>query len=348
MLNFYNGYTRGQRYVSWKASTKLSMVPRNKAPLSNGSALTDPEGNAANVFPARRPGPMKHYRLRGSTQALANDQCTKCNGKLFITGSIKDGNTNCPCTNDGKYGYQIRSASTVLGSKNADGTRNPKTYASSHREYLQKRCKTFEQRQFNYDGTGANKANNEYLANCDCSDKPNGCTTANCRKVIYKRSNAGFSTQGAVSSGSRLHKLKHDTITSSGAKYRNSYQSIYNTKSKTNNCSVNSYPLFAISSVNGKRLRCTTGKKVLILGTFTPLASVYVGGVLKITISDANIASLGLRVGTQYRLSVGNTSTITTLTATTNAGEDFQATIGTDLSATYSGQTVKVEVGNFN
>ena len=81
MLNFYNGYTRGQRYVSWKASTKLSMVPRNKAPLSNGSALTDPEGNAANVFPARRPGPMKHYRLRGSTQALANDQCTKCNGK---------------------------------------------------------------------------------------------------------------------------------------------------------------------------------------------------------------------------------------------------------------------------
>ncbi len=259
MLNFYNGYTRGQRYVSWKASTKLSMVPRNKAPIANGSALTDPTGNAENVFPARRPGPMKHHRLRGSTQALASGQdCTKCNGKLLVTGSISDGNENCPCANDGKYGFQIKSASTMLGSKNADGTNNPKTYASSHREYLQKRCKTFEQRQFNYSGTGANKDNNEYLANCDCSSKPNGCTTANCRKVIYKRSNPGYSTQGAVSSGSRLHKLKYETITKSGSNYRNSYQSVYNTKSKTNACSANSYPLFAVAAVNGRRLRCRT------------------------------------------------------------------------------------------
>ena len=216
MLNFYSGYRTGQRYVSWKASTKFSMEPKMRAPLANNSAETDPTGNANNVFPARRPGPIKHHRLRGSTQALANaSDCVKCKGKLSITGSISDGNTNCPCANDGKYGYQIKSASTLLGvviDENGQKTVQPGKYATSNREYLQRRCKTFKQREFNFVGSNADASNNLYQANCGCNNLPGSCTTKNCRNTVYKRSNPGFSTQGAVSSGTRIQRLKHEAV----------------------------------------------------------------------------------------------------------------------------------------
>ena len=176
MLNFYSGYRTGQRYVSWKASTKYSMQPKMQGPLANNSALTDPDGNANNVFPARRPGPIKHHRLRGSTQALADaNDCVKCKGKLSITGSINDGNTNCPCSNDGKYGFQIKSASTLLGvvtDENGQKTIVPGKYATSNREYLQRRCKTFKQREFNYVGSNADAENILYQANCGCNNTP--------------------------------------------------------------------------------------------------------------------------------------------------------------------------------
>ena len=236
MLNFYNGYNRGQRYVSWKAHTKLSIQPTIQAPLANNSASSDPAGNAANVFPARRPGPIKHHRLRGSTQALGTNSCTKCKGKLSITGSINDQNTVCMC-----IPKPIRSASTMLGSTTVDGKRVPKTYASSNREYLQRRCKTYNQRQFNFTtGSGANAANNEYLANCDCSQQPASCTTAACRKVIYKRNNTGYATQGAVSSSARLHKLTHDTVQNSNCCMKANNPQHYN-KSITNNCDRRTY-----------------------------------------------------------------------------------------------------------
>lgn len=216
MLNFYSGYRTGQRYVSWKASTKFSMEPKMRAPLANNSAETDPTGNANNVFPARRPGPIKHHRLRGSTQALANaSDCVKCKGKLSITGSISDGNTNCPCANDGKYGHQIKSASTLLGvviDENGQKTVQPGKYATSNREYLQRRCKTFKQREFNFVGSNADASNNLYQANCGCNNLPGSCTTKNCRNTVYKRSNPGFSTQGAVSSGTRIQRLKHEAV----------------------------------------------------------------------------------------------------------------------------------------
>ena len=216
MLNFYSGYRTGQRYVSWKASTKYSMQPKMQGPLANNSALTDPDGNANNVFPARRPGPIKHHRLRGSTQALADaNDCVKCKGKLSITGSINDGNTNCPCSNDGKYGFQIKSASTLLGvvtDENGQKTIVPGKYATSNREYLQRRCKTFKQREFNYVGSNADAENNLYQANCGCNNTPSSCTEKTCRDTVYKRSNPGFSTQGAVSSGARIHRLKHETV----------------------------------------------------------------------------------------------------------------------------------------
>lgn len=239
MLNFYNGYTRNQRYQSWKSGTMFQIQPKTQAPLANNSALEDPTGNANNIFPARRPGPIKHHRLRGSTQALgSSSDCSKCNGKLSVMGPNKV-STRCSCANDGKP-LRIKSASTMLGSTTENGLRVPKTYASSNREYLQRRCKTFNQRQFNYASSSVNGANNEYLANCDCSQQPGSCTTATCRRVIYKRNNTGFATQGAVDSSARLHKLKQNAISDNKCCMKANGNSAH-IKSITNNCDKRTY-----------------------------------------------------------------------------------------------------------
>ena len=50
------------------------------------------------------------------------------------------------------------------------------------------------------------------LLNCGCNNTPSSCTEKTCRDTVYKRSNPGFSTQGAVSSGARIHRLKHETV----------------------------------------------------------------------------------------------------------------------------------------
>ena len=44
-------------------------------------------------------------------------------------------------------------------------------------------------------------------------------------KTIYKPSNSGFSTQGAVSAGDRLTRLKYNTITKNASSFTTAYGS---------------------------------------------------------------------------------------------------------------------------
>lgn len=89
-----------------------------------------------------------------------------------------------------------------------DDQGNRPDYYQTLQEYRQARCKTFKQKQFNFE---RDVNTNEALANCCPSNR-------NCRKVIYKPSNEQFSTQGAVDSSTRLLRLKYNNITTS-AKY---------------------------------------------------------------------------------------------------------------------------------
>jgi hypothetical protein len=124
------------------------------------------------------PPPAKYYR----------NTSTCCSG--HVTQVFK--NVNC-C-----YKNITRSANTAfpVGS-------NGKTpdYYHSNSQYLKNRCKTFKQRQFNFD---YNQETKEGFANC--------ADEFRCSKVVYNPNNSKFSTQGAVSSSERLLRLKYNNI----------------------------------------------------------------------------------------------------------------------------------------
>ena len=96
-------------------------------------------------------------------------------------------------------------------------------YAFSYRQYLNNnRCMSYERSQEKYVATGSGNCNTDKNSNryrksscCDCS----GIKYSNkaVTHTIYKPSNKKFSNHGAVSSGSRLDRLKLDTIRASNS-----------------------------------------------------------------------------------------------------------------------------------
>ena len=110
--------------------------------------------------------------------------------------------------------------------------------------YLQSRCKTFRQRLSYYhapdcvyyspDGIALypnDKPNGPQVfmktycdANCQSMSKcPSNFITQVNQKTIYKPSNRDFAVQGGASGGSRVFKLKNDTINKNGASANNAW-----------------------------------------------------------------------------------------------------------------------------
>ena len=97
------------------------------------------------------------------------------------------------------YDSKIRSANTA--SVLDPNTGKKIDYKHSTSEYLYSRCKSFKQKGFHFN---LNQQTKEGYANCG----------SQC-KTIYKPSNAKFQTQGAVSSGERMVRLKYNTVRTS-------------------------------------------------------------------------------------------------------------------------------------
>ena len=103
-------------------------------------------------------------------------------------------------------------------------------YSYSTRQYLNRRCRTYKQQTLNFtsntaaDPSGTECCSNKYQANCACAPDCSGCrcelipavpackVSNNSCCVTYKRSNQRFNKQGAVSGGSRINRLKYQTI----------------------------------------------------------------------------------------------------------------------------------------
>jgi hypothetical protein len=119
-----------------------------------------------------------------------------------------------------------------------------RAYHSNTSSYLQARCRTYQQQQTfskmsgtanQYvlpDGTPANPSNSStgsqvyYSTNCGNAERiyPNAADRTKCRTtVIHKPNNAKYGVQGAVSAGTRLERLKLDTITKNGASFKSAY-----------------------------------------------------------------------------------------------------------------------------
>lgn len=121
------------------------------------------------------------------------------------THSIKSANESC---NIGKDSFN-------KGNKNF----------SSAREYMYNRNKTFQQNSFNRlrSGTNEQPGTSNTINNIYSSNNVSHCNDDSYVKVHYNPSNSKFSQNGAVCSGTRLLRLKTDTIRDVSSKMESSF-----------------------------------------------------------------------------------------------------------------------------
>ena len=275
MTSMYNRQT--QPIINWKELATYSAVPSWNY---NGNNTTENNGTP---FKAR---PLKIWRrtlngnnsggrsaigmpmdIPGGSVYLGNkDPCDDNNKRVTFINNIDQGfKIQEPGPNDKYFDASLNKVVCVACNpeakviKSASTIVNKKYYTDS-RAYLQSRCKTYKQNQ----GTGVRveggtyfDANNNAINPSNSSSGPPFYDSTTCnmvcdnkpKTIIYKPNNKNYSTQGAVSSGTRLLRLKVDTMNTNanslsafgeGAKNAGRYSSnsnaIYILKSKQNKC----------------------------------------------------------------------------------------------------------------
>ena len=169
-----------------------------------------------------------------TNDAYANtidNSCKKCEGvgvvssyypnNSYLTNNPEPTTTNrknC-CNEEYKAKRRTMYASTNLQKK----------YYTTTKQYLQNRCKTYEQKSFNFvplhkdmdnKPGGPETLTNTYLANCypNTTDDTSGLVNhTGCRLTVYKPNNYQFAKQGAVDCSTRNLKLNVTTISTNAA-----------------------------------------------------------------------------------------------------------------------------------
>ena len=189
-----------------------SVIP--SAPIGSGGGATSGQGQVGNKI--YNPG----YVQIGPIDANGNN----LPGSYQIQTGVYNIKRICGTPENNVIKY---SANTNLS----------QAYYSDSRAYLKARCKLYTQKLSTIEISG-----NEYVDSDGKAIPPsdsskgsqvfqtNNCPypyqtgkNNNCNTTIYKRSNAQFATQGAVDNGTRLAKLKYDTITLNGNSFRSAW-----------------------------------------------------------------------------------------------------------------------------
>jgi hypothetical protein len=276
MTSTYNW--QAQNMINWKGLTNNSAVPSwtradediigDNGPAFKARPLKiwrkqlngkNSQGNSAVGMPMDTPGGSVNL---GSAQICDGDnnriglideinhgievRDPHPNDKFFDTDANKTACVACNPEN-----HVIKTASTLVDKK----------YYTDSRAYLQSRGRTYAQNQatgikvdgvtyFDANRNPLHPSDNTSLGPTSYSKTFGGQQTECSDNLIYKPSNHKFSTQGAVSSGSRLLRLKVDTINKNGSSFASAYGSaaknagryssnsnaIYFLKSKHNKC----------------------------------------------------------------------------------------------------------------
>jgi hypothetical protein len=221
--------------------------------------------------------PMKHYRKQGVHAALPR---TFENQAGFINDNIDEPNkcdVNCSRSKEvglpikmlakNKYGQTTTCCEDTQGPIGPNGPAsstkgnimsfsgnakikssiqpNNKSYYTESYSYLKSRGNTFNAK-YNFRGTPIASPDGSYyelqegLTRCTTPGKPSYI------KTTYKPNNLNFATQGAVSSDTRLQRLKHNTIKKNNLSYVNPYKTVlyysvdpvFFEKNKVNNCDL--------------------------------------------------------------------------------------------------------------
>ena len=196
-------------YKHNKGPATVFAYPSNQRPMTKYNSIPNIPG---------KPNPIKQWRKQlepsvsqqsiqshPTIQALENSVKTD-NSKLCKSYDDIYYNNTCngvigsePCIT-GTFEIR-RSANTVIN----------KEFCWNSKQYLQSRCKTYDQNQT----LGTHVDGSKYYSAL-CTTAPSGNV---CKSVVYKPNNKQFKQQGGVSSGARIAKLKYDTIRNSTNKY---------------------------------------------------------------------------------------------------------------------------------
>jgi hypothetical protein len=221
--------------VLWKGRTFNQIVSGLKMNTSTGST---------GIFSAL---PTKHYRReiasvslsdRSSRPSMSVDESLRPGGAirtdagtdtgfcqtLDFSSVLPNDSTEQPVTN----ACSIRADDARRRVRSAGNARNPlgSKYNADFKQYLVKRQRTFAQSQTHHLQTGnsvADAGTPDSLQNVYTPNGINACAGAdagNFVKAYYKPSNAKFATQGGVSAGARLDRLKYDTILKASNSYK--------------------------------------------------------------------------------------------------------------------------------
>uniref|UniRef100_A0A6C0EVD5 Uncharacterized protein n=1 Tax=viral metagenome TaxID=1070528 RepID=A0A6C0EVD5_9ZZZZ len=196
-------------YNNWKGGATTYAYPSNQPHFTKYDTCVNLPG---------KPNPIKQWRKQLSPYVSLNTVQSHPTIQ-DIEGSIKTepavnlsviyedvvhlnkckGVESSPCKT-GSFAVR-RSANTIINKK----------FCWNSKQYLQSRCKTYDQN----NQIGSNVEGTEFLSGACVNDCKN-------KHVIYNPNNKEFSCQGGVSSSSRIAKLKYDTIRNS----QNTYDSL--------------------------------------------------------------------------------------------------------------------------
>lgn len=282
-----------QPYISWKGKSTYSVIPKLSKPIINNSTDVGvpfkprpikhwrKQLNSTNTTGNSRTSYTITFDKPGSSNYLGiNYDCNDNVNKNYIINNISNtkntifGDSNnvigpnkksiCIVCNPEKN--IIKSGRTEKLINPVDSQSEPKQkYNFNTKSYLKSKCALYEQRltgikiegnQYIIPGTNepAQPSNNilgsQVRNTLDCSSKCNKPI-----KIIYKPNNSQYGTQGAVSSSSRIQRLKLNTINKNAAsfatawgaaatnagKYSSNVEAPYFIKSKNNNCYETNY-----------------------------------------------------------------------------------------------------------
>jgi len=245
---------------------------------------TTGSSRTSTLIPFDRPGSTNYLGV--NSNCVCNDSSSNyiildipnTKNTIFENSSYAVGpNNSRVCISCNPEKNIIKSSRTEKLINPVNSTTEPKQkYSYNTNSYLRSKCALYEQRL-----TGVRVAGNEYIIpgtnipaqptdsslgsqvrnTLDCSSKCNN----NPIKIIYKPNNPQYGTQGAVSSSSRIQRLKLNTINKNGAsfntawgaaaanagKYSSNVNAPYFIKTKANVCYKSQY------HKNGNKLVCT-------------------------------------------------------------------------------------------
>ena len=221
------------RPISWKGKTFNQIVSGLKKNVATTSS-------SESIFGAL---PMKHYRREISSTAknfrpsYSVDEMMRPGGSIINTnvtnkaslpGLVEFGLTENKTERPTSIMCSIRADEALRRVRSAGNVRRPdrKRIITSAAQYLVNRGRTFEQSQYHHLKSGNATVNAGEPASIQNIYTPNGANLENaCNdptkyvKAYYKPSNSKFATQGGVSSGARLERLKYDNVQKVAASY---------------------------------------------------------------------------------------------------------------------------------